>query len=98
VTTARPRGYRGHVSFPRRRNDQHVPAPPTPGHEVHIEDGRFATAVCSCGWQGAGRRNRATARTEARDHALLYADGSLLSAELGGPPPEVPALPDRADA
>ena len=54
--------------------------PQAPGHEVHVEDGRFTTAVCSCGWRGAGRRNRATARTEARDHALLYADGSELAA------------------
>jgi hypothetical protein len=53
--------------------------PQAPGHEVHVEDGRFTTAVCSCGWRGAGRRNRATARTEARDHALLYADGSQLA-------------------
>ncbi len=79
--------------------------PPTPGHEVRIEDGRFTTAVCSCGWQSAGRRNRATARAEARDHALLYADGTALSAEPVAPssepvapPPQVPALPDRADA
>lgn len=72
--------------------------PAAPGHEVRIEDGRFTFAICSCGWQGAGRRNRATARSEARDHALLYADGTVLSAEPVAPPPEVPALPDRADA
>jgi hypothetical protein len=75
-----------------------VPAPPAPGHEVHIEDGRFTTAVCSCGWQGAGRRNRATARAEARDHALLYADGAVLSAGPVVPQPEVPAVPERSEA
>jgi hypothetical protein len=75
--------------------------PGAPGHEVRIEDGRFTTAVCSCGWQGAGRRNRATARTEGRDHALLYADGTELSGCPVVPAPEIPetrALPDRADA
>ena len=86
------------MSFPRhRRHDEHVLAD-APGHEVRVEDGRFTTAVCSCGWVGAGRRNRATAREEARDHALLYADGSELSLEPL-PAPEV-AIPtdDRADA
>jgi len=74
--------------------------PEAPGHEVSILDGRFTTAVCTCGWQSAGRRNRATARTEARDHALLYADGSVLSADPVSAPPEVPLreLEDRADA
>lgn len=47
-------------------------------HEVRIQDGRFALAVCSCGWHGHGRRNRATARAEAHDHALLYADARSL--------------------
>ena len=55
----------------------------TGSHEVRIVDGRFVNAECSCGWRGAGRRNRATARDEARDHALLYADGRELEvAEL----------------
>ena len=100
MTTEPPGGYRGLVSFPRRRDHHEAPVPPAPGHEVHIEDGRFATAVCSCGWQGAGRRNRATARSEARDHALLYADGTVLSSEPVAAPPEVPLRPDadRADA
>ena len=91
------------MSFPRRRDHHVAPVPDAPGHEVHIEDGRFTMAVCSCGWQGAGRRNRATARAEARDHALLYVDGTELSAEpVPGPEvpalAEAPALPDRADA
>ena len=42
-------------------------------HEVRIVDGRFMHAECSCGWRTAGRRNRATVRAEARDHALLHA-------------------------
>jgi hypothetical protein len=86
------------VSFPRRRDHHEAVVPPAPGHEVRIEDGRFTTAVCSCGWQSAGRRNRATARAEARDHALLYADATALPTSPVAPPPEVPALPDRADA
>jgi hypothetical protein len=72
--------------------------PPAPGHEVRVDDGRFTTAVCSCGWQSAGRRNRATAREEARDHALLYADSTALPTAPMARPPDVPALPDRADA
>jgi hypothetical protein len=54
-----------------------VGATPTPSHEVRIVDGRFAHAECSCGWRGAGRRTRSTARAEARDHALLYADSDV---------------------
>jgi hypothetical protein len=49
-------------------------------HEVSVIDGRFTIARCSCGWHSAGRRLRATVRAEARDHALLYADGRVLSA------------------
>jgi hypothetical protein len=45
---------------------------PTTAHEVSIIDGRFAIARCTCGWHSSGRRLRATVRTEARDHALLY--------------------------
>ena len=48
-------------------------AAPSSRHEVRVVDGRFSHAECSCGWRSAGRRLRATARTEARDHALLYA-------------------------
>jgi len=73
--------------------------PAAPGHEVRITDGRFTAAVCSCGWQGAGRRNRATAREEAHDHALLYADGSTLSTEPAVEPVVSAVRPeDRADA
>jgi hypothetical protein len=88
------------VTFPRRRDPHEADLPVAPGHQVRIEDGRFTTALCSCGWQSAGRRNRATARAEARDHALLYADGSVLSAGPVAPPPEVPlrGAEDRADA
>ena len=44
-----------------------------PAHEVHIEDGRFAHAACTCGWRTAAKRDRRSVRDEARDHALLYA-------------------------
>jgi len=52
-----------------------VPADPAglTTHEVRLVDGRFMHAECSCGWRTAGRRNRATVRAEARDHALLHA-------------------------
>ena len=69
-----------------------TPSPPSTTHEVRLVDGRFAHAECSCGWRGAGRRNRASARVEARDHALLYADGRELEA------PRTVVLPVVADA
>lgn len=57
-----------------RRADVAVPVHPgSATHEVTIVDGRFMHAECSCGWRTAGRRSRATVRTEARDHALLHA-------------------------
>jgi hypothetical protein len=59
---------------PRPASDAGVPRrPDQPTHEVRIVDGRFMHAECSCGWRTAGRRNRATVRAEARDHALLHA-------------------------
>jgi hypothetical protein len=48
-------------------------------HQVTVVDGRFTLASCTCGWVGAGRRQRAASRAEARDHALLYSDGRVLS-------------------
>ena len=54
-----------------------VPAHPDDlTHQVHVVDGRFMHAECSCGWRTAGRRNRATVRAEARYHALLHAGTS----------------------
>ena len=53
-----------------------------PAHEVHLDDGRFSSAQCSCGGRTAGRRSRSIVRAEARDHALLYADGRELAPEL----------------
>jgi hypothetical protein len=67
------------VSFP------HSSEPAEPTHEVRVVDGRFITAECTCGWRSAGRRARATVRAEARDHALLYADGRELAPELAVP-------------
>lgn len=58
-----------------------------PAHEVHLVDGRFMSAECSCGWRTAARRSRAVVREEARDHALLYADGRALAPE---PAPAAP--------
>jgi hypothetical protein len=48
-------------------------------HEVRVSDTNgFTSAACSCGWRGAARRHRATARKEGRDHALLYAGAEQL--------------------
>lgn len=49
-----------------------------PTHDVTVVDHhRFAQARCSCGWLGAARRARGTARSEADDHAALY-DGAVV--------------------
>ena len=67
------------------RTAHELPPQPTAAsaavHEVTIHDGRFVSAECSCGGRSAARRHRATVRHEARDHALLYADGSALATE-----------------
>ena len=63
------------------------------GHEVTVVDGRFTTASCTCGWRSAARRSRLVVRAEARDHVLLYADGSALAAS-----PEPRTETDRAEA
>ncbi len=68
-----------------------------PAHEVHLVDGRFMSAECSCGWRTAARRSRAVVREEARDHALLYAEGRALAPELA-PEPAPAARRASADA
>jgi hypothetical protein len=71
---------------------------PAPAHEVRVVDGRFTSAVCSCGWTGGAHRTRARARQEARDHALLYADaGVLASAPPTDPVAEVAPGPSEVD-
>ncbi len=67
------------ASVPGPRPGGAARGPAAPGHEVTVHDGRFSSAECTCGWRSAARRHRATARQEARDHVLLYADGSELS-------------------
>ena len=48
--------------------------PLAPTHEVRLERrARFLLPACSCGWIGTARLAAASAREEARDHALLYA-------------------------
>lgn len=69
----------------------------TPRHEVIIVDGRFTIATCSCGWSGSARRHRAAARVEARDHALLYADGRVLAQHQSARTPVDLADVDLAD-
>lgn len=47
-------------------------------HEVRLEwRGTFLVPSCSCGWVGAARQKVASAREEARDHALLYSSSDL---------------------
>jgi hypothetical protein len=43
-------------------------------HRVHLMDrGPFAVAVCrGCGWESFARRSRPLARSEGRDHAVLF--------------------------
>lgn len=44
-------------------------------HRVHLMDrGPFAVAVCrGCGWESFARRSRPLARSEGRDHEVLFA-------------------------
>jgi hypothetical protein len=44
-------------------------------HRVRIDErGPFTVAVClGCGWESYARRSRRLARSEGRDHELLYA-------------------------
>lgn len=54
---------------------------PAPEHQVSLErNGRFMLPTCTCGWIGTARVTEASAREEARDHALLYA-GTDISVE-----------------
>nr|WP_307841080.1 hypothetical protein [Streptomyces sp. GESEQ-4] len=34
-----------------------------------VDQGKFCTARCSCGWRGPARRARSMARTDAEGHA-----------------------------
>jgi hypothetical protein len=63
----------GRLGYRRPVTDRISPDGRPPVHQVHIEDGRFCHAVCTCGWRTAGKRDRRSIRAEARDHALLYA-------------------------
>ncbi|MER6689575.1 hypothetical protein [Streptomyces minutiscleroticus] len=43
--------------------------PVSSGHRTTtVEQGRFCTARCSCGWRGPARRARSLARTDAERH------------------------------
>ncbi|MFD7548683.1 hypothetical protein ACFV0R_11945 [Streptomyces sp. NPDC059578] len=44
--------------------------PPTAAEHrtTTVEQGRFVTARCSCGWRGAARRARSKARSDAEGH------------------------------
>ena len=49
-----------------------------PVHEVTLQwRGTFLVSLCSCGWVGSARQRVASAREEARDHALLYSSSDL---------------------
>lgn len=59
-------------------------------HEVHLERrAAFLIPSCSCGWVGTARQRVASAREEARDHALLYSSSDLAGLML----PELDDLP-----
>ena len=49
-----------------------TPAAPPPIQDAEpvtvVEKGSFATAQCSCGWTGPGRRSRKRARADAAEH------------------------------
>ncbi|WP_254402374.1 hypothetical protein [Streptomyces sp. AC555_RSS877] len=46
--------------------------PPPPDRTTHrtttVEQGRFCTAHCTCGWRGPARRARSSARADAEAH------------------------------
>jgi hypothetical protein len=50
------------------------PFDPRIAHRVHlVERHAFTVAVCEgCGWESFARRSRPLARSEGRDHVLLY--------------------------
>jgi hypothetical protein len=51
----------------------HVDAPADGHHEVRVADqGSFTVARCTCGWRSYARRSRNLARSEGREHAILY--------------------------
>jgi len=60
-------------------------------HEVSLEQrAAFLVPICSCGWVGSARQRVASAREEARDHALLYSSSDLSGLLL----PEFDSLED----
>jgi hypothetical protein len=60
-------------------------------HEVSLEQrAPFLVPICSCGWVGSARQRVASAREEARDHALLYSSSDLSGLLL----PEFDSLED----
>jgi hypothetical protein len=74
-------------------------------HEVTLQQrGTFLIPLCSCGWIGTARSKLASAREEARDHALLFSSSDvsglmlpeleefidLEATDLEGPDPDAP--------
>ncbi|MEU6381035.1 hypothetical protein [Streptomyces sp. NPDC046909] len=47
---------------------QDIPPPPQEHRTTTVEQGRFCTARCICGWRGPARRARSQARTDAEGH------------------------------
>ena len=71
---------------------------PAPEHQVSIaRNGRFMLPACSCGWIGTARLTETAAREEARDHALLYADGGVSVDQIRVLVVSDPAEPDRGE-
>lgn len=53
---------------------------PVPDHQVTLEKrGAFVVPMCTCGWVGTARQKVATARSEARDHAVLFVSSDISS-------------------
>ena len=49
-----------------------------PDHQVTLEKrGAFVVPMCTCGWIGTARQRVSSARSEARDHAVLYVSSDL---------------------
>ncbi|MFF0364185.1 hypothetical protein [Streptomyces sp. NA02536] len=48
--------------------DQEGPVLPGDHTTTTIEQGRFCTARCTCGWRGPARRARSQARKDAQNH------------------------------
>jgi hypothetical protein len=69
---------RAHTAITSYRGE--VSDAPGPDHQVTLEKrGAFVVPLCSCGWVGTARQKVASARSEARDHAVLFVSSDMSS-------------------